>query len=427
MIQCTCGRRFTSDAAGTAVRCPACGASIVVLPGGAQVAHSLRFPVVLWLLAVLAVILLPAWMRVEGTGHLEITNQFVAVPLLSVVRAMFNPWLPVALALLLSVRAGVLNLSVWGCTALGAVVCWAVVAAGGPLPAALPAAVVAGGALGGGAAVFSRRLKAPVWLVTAVVGVGVMNLMRWPASRLAVLGPGTLDGYGDTLSRMLITVLLYAGAALGVGRIRRVREPRKSADPASLWALALCVGGAVAAGAGGVMVLAAGRFHPGGWLWGDLRVVAAVVLCGGWVWRSRRVAALPCLLLPVAMGVATMWMQTVGLWLPGLRGTWPLAGLIVLVAGTQWASHGRGQRVWRYAAGGLAGGGTVLVALGAYWPFSAASIFLAAVGSACWALGVVVGLARRRLGTAAAVAERGVAPDASGRAADAVRASGSLG
>ncbi|NLF32329.1 MAG: hypothetical protein GX591_15745 [Planctomycetes bacterium] len=408
MIQCTCGRSFIGDAHHTAIRCPACGTSIVVIAGDPEAVSSLRLPVVLWLMAALGAVLLPVWMRVEGTGCLEIRNQFVPIPLLSGVRAMFNPWLPAALALLLSVRAGAVNLSVWGCSALGAVVFLVLAAAGLPLAAALALAALAGGAVGALQASLCRTLHAPVWLVTAVVGVAVMNLARWPASQVAVLGPGSLDGFSDTLSRLILVILLYVGAVLGTGRARRAMERRGAAAPSSLGLLALGVGGALAAAGGSTMILASGRFAPGGWLWGDLRVVAAVLLCGGWMWRSRSTAALSCALLPVAMGVATMWMQTVGLWLPSLRGSWSLAWLIVLVAGTQWASRGRGHRVWRLVAGWAAAGGTVLAALGAYWPVSPVSIRLAILGTACWAMGMAAALVRRRLARAAVTAQRGV-------------------
>jgi len=387
-VLCTCGRDVWFDASATGrVVCPHCGESAE--------ATDLRFPVSLWLLVALTSILLPAWIRGE-MAYREVNGELYAAPVEPILRATLSPWLPVALALLLSVRAGGLNLSVWGCTSLGAVTCWAVLSFGWGPPPALGAAIAAGGLVGAAILTVCRRWKPPIWLIAAAAGCASMFGSRWIAGKLTPLSPDRIEQMGfAAVSMMFHLVLFLAPMAVVTIVYNRIRAADNLDRRAWRWpALTVCLGCCLSAVAGCTMVLASGRHSPHGWLISDLRVLSAVVLCGGWVWRGRGGLGLACLLLPLALLVSTMWTDTIGIWLPGIRFTWPLLLLIALVAGSQLVSRGRGRRWTRRLAALATAVGVLIVAAGAYWPVDPVAVHLAILGGLVWSAGVAVGLNR---------------------------------
>ncbi|TFG75264.1 MAG: hypothetical protein E4H23_10935, partial [Chrysiogenales bacterium] len=298
-------------------------------------ATDLRFPISLWLLVALAAVLLPAWIRDEMAYH-EIGGRMVATPMGSVLRVTLNPWLLISLGLLLSVRVRELNLSVWGCAALGAAVCWAALAAGLPASLALISVVCVGAGAGTVITVIHHRWKWPTWLIAGVVGFAALFVGRLWAYVLIPLGSDRLEMARIILSAPMPYLAVYVLSMPAVV----VAYRRMKAGNRYLLTSPIFMGCCLSAAAGGAMLVAAGQYHPSGWLISDLRVMSAVVLCGGWVWRGRGGLGLACTLLPLALLVSTMWMDTIGVWLPGIRGTLPVLMLTVMVAAAQFVTRG---------------------------------------------------------------------------------------
>jgi len=401
-VPCKCGRDVWYDATtATSVVCPHCerrvDLPVSVRRAGTDpsstVATDLRFPISLWLLVALAAVLLPAWIRGEMAYH-DTADQTVVALFGSVFRATLSPWLLIAFGLLLSVRVRELNLSVWGCAALGAVVCWALVAAGLPVPLALIPVV----GVGAGAAIvitmICRRWEWPVWLVAGTVGSAGLLASRLWASGLTPLDAHRLGAAGIIVGAPITYVVAYLLPIVIVVVVHaHLRAKARDRDTRSL-RLAIFMGCCLSTAAGAAMLLAAGRYHPSGWLVGDLRVLSAVVLCGGWIWRGRGGLGLACVLLPLALLVSTMWMETIGVWLPGIRGTLPVLMLTVMAGASQFVSRGRGRRMLRRAAGLMTAAGTVIVALGTYWPVESVALHLAMSGVAVCLAGLILGLHR---------------------------------
>ncbi|NQU76469.1 MAG: hypothetical protein HQ546_09175 [Planctomycetes bacterium] len=339
-----------------------------------------RAMVSLWLLLGLVAILLPAWLKAGVMYEVD------------VVGVLADPWLPVAVAMLLSVRAGGLNLSVWGCASLGSAVAWLMIALGhGVL--ALPAAMLVGFGAGVVQAEAFRRLRIPGVVVTAAGGLAAMALSRavvnW--AQLSPLSTEALGSFSVDAVRLILAAGLYGGTLLILTILDKPSSPWQwptmMAD-VRMYA-ALVAGGALAAGGGAIILINQSAYVSQAWLVTDLRVPTAVLLCGAWVWRGRGGTLIAGVLLPAAMLVTTIWLEMV----PTIvfsRYQGPVATLGAMVLGLQFLVRRR-RWGWR-AACGLGWAGVAVTAAGVNWPISFTEVILVRAGFGIWIVGMVVGL-----------------------------------
>lgn len=269
-----------------------------------------------------------------GVTVIEYARDFVA--------GMIIPWMLPAMGLVLVLRQGSIDLSVWMAFALAA-------AAGARMmeadwhPVVILAAVVgAGVALGLIHALAVVRLRLPGWgatLITATIGVslaaaltggeviavGMDRLARWPGANRTELITGSF-----------FIVALLAVAPLSL-RSHWAHRPR----PRGSLAAALVGSGVLSCLGGLCWLLKSGRTCMPGHIVGDLRVLAAAVLAGAVCLRGRGHSLLSCALVPPAMLVASVW------WLfvcP--TPTWPVEVNLLALAAMVWAAHW----AWRQAA-----------------------------------------------------------------------------
>ena len=322
-----------------------------------------------------------AWMAAGATYRADVLG------------ALAGPHLLVAMGLLLSVRAGALNLSVWACASLGSVLAWTVAAAGRP-QLAVPVAMAGGAVAGLVQSVLVRRLRLPSAAVTAVVGLALMALVRYAAEKasLARLAPEDLGAFSMGEVRLLLAGALYATTMAAL--VLTERSTDKGELPTGKLAMTgLTAGAALSAGGGAIILLGRSEYVSQAYLLGDLRVAAAVALCGGWVWRGRGGALLAGMLLPPAMLAATIWRELLTVSVQA-RIEPALAGLVVMVVGLQLVIRGSRWTRWRSAGIALAWLGVAVTAMGAYWRITDKGALLAWVGGGLWVSGVATGGAR---------------------------------
>ncbi len=381
-VKCACGQKFTYDPdADSPVTCPVCRR---LWSRGADAGGSVPPGVFvsLWLLLGLVAVLVPAW---AGTG-----NSYRA----DLIGSMASAWLPVALALLLSIRAGGLNLSVWGMAAMGAATAWWAIAAGVPVPVAAVLALAAGAAAGWIQAEVVRRFGVSSLLVSLVGGIALLTLSRWA---VAVVSPEpltseALGGFNSLDVRLLISALLFSVPMLALLLVDRSDKWREQAAgaPQRVMAAALIGGGALSAGGGVLLLLGQGQYQCTAYLLGDLRVLAAVALCGAWVWQLRGGTLLAGVLLPPALLVLTIWRER--LWLgPGAVSELSWVILLIMTLGVQGVARRGGRHGIRRLAGWLAWAGVMIIAAGAFWLHPSAADALPYVGAAVWLAGVLAG------------------------------------
>ena len=249
---------------------------------------------------------------------------------------------PAALAMLLAMRCGVLDLSVWMSWSAGSVV------AAGILHAALPgegeiqaghwpwvafaAAVMAGAAIGALNVVLVRIPKLPAVLATALTAFLVCGLMNGVTTNREIpihprvfdawhletdATPETDDGQPPTpviayaplgVTRMLAVALIVSVVLL----VMLIRYGRTLAKPLPVpsprvRATALVAGGAMAALGGALWLLENGTAAVPRLPVHDLRIPTAAVLAGGLVLAGKGRSILAVLYLPAAMLVTMLW------------------------------------------------------------------------------------------------------------------------
>ena len=338
----------------------------------------------LWLLLALALVLLPASQWGGATYHAD------------VVGGLAGPWLLVAMAMLLSVRAGGLNLSVWGCASLGSAVAWLAISRGAPAWLALVLAVFSGAAAGLIQGAIVWRFRVPSALTTGLGGLAIMEISRHlVAGPLERLGAGALGGFARAEAKLLLVAGLYGLTMLvlvaghGKGPARR----RWNLSSGAQMFAALIAGGALAAGGGAVVLASHSAYVSSAFILGDLRAPVAVALCGGWVWRERGGALLAGMVLPVAMMVATIWLEWVRP-LGFLTGQLSMAALLAMVLAMQAVSGGGRWGWWRRSAIALAWLGVLITAVSAVWPIGRFGKQVGWFGGCLWAAGLILALAR---------------------------------
>jgi len=248
---------------------------------------------------------------------------------------------PAALAMLLAMRCGVLDVSVWMSWSAGSVV------AAGILRAALPAAgeihagvwpwlafaaaVSAGAAIGAVNAILARSPRLPALVATALTALLVWGLLHGLVSdREIPVHPRTFDAWhleadvtaedGDdaispmrtyaplAVTRMLVVALIVSGVLLTMMvHHSRTRHHPITTPPPRVRSLALVTGGAISALGGALWLLENNTAAVPRLPVHDLRIPVAAVLAGGLVLAGGGRSLLTALYLPVGMLVATLW------------------------------------------------------------------------------------------------------------------------
>ena len=222
-----------------------------------------------------------------------------------------------ALGLLLTVRAGSVDLSVWSLGWVCSLVTVVALRAQWPASSAAAAAIGAGLAVGALQAVAAGLLRAPGVLVSAVVAValtaaapllaggGDVRSIEAPVDSFVLDSAQPID---LRAARSLVVAVAYVGVMLTlVGASFKNLAPRMSRRLRV--ALAFCASGALAGVAGFAWVVDMGRGVVPTRPIGDLRVVAAVVLAGALVLHGPGRTMLAGVMLPASLVAATIWGQ----------------------------------------------------------------------------------------------------------------------
>ncbi len=393
IYQCTCGYSFSANAASV---CPDCKRpmerSVPYDEGAYPTSEAMLGPspangaAALFLPLGLTAVLVPAWILTGITYQADLLG------------AIASPWMLVAMALMLGVRAGCFNLSVWGAFSAGSATTWLLIAKGTSVPLAVAIAALAGGTVGFAQGLIVRRSRATGVVVTLIVGMLLMSASRWivKAAALERLPTEALGAYSGLDIRLLLAGSVYILSMLILLVVDGRNAVRGHRTRATITILpALTAGGALAAIGGATLLLGHSAYTPKTVLVSDFSVVAAVVLCGAWVWRARGGTLLAGMLLPVGLLVATIWKALI--W-GTLRGGDQLAMPILTVMAFAVTSLARRPRVRPARLIGLylTGLGTLITAAGAYWYLNMKSPLPTAtriLGTAVWLAGFILAVA----------------------------------
>ena len=262
-----------------------------------------------------------------------------------VIGQLVGCFMPAALAMLLAMRCGVLDVSVWMSWSAGSVLAAAIlraalpgegeVHAGGWPWLAFAAAAGCGAAIGGVNALLSRIPRLPAVVATAVTALLVWGLLHAVTTEREIpVHPRTFDAWhletdvpveteddgnesADVMTacaplavtRMLAVALMLSAVLLAM-LLRVGRSANASLDPTPppwVRAVALVAGGTVAALGGALWLLEHNTAAVPRLPVHDLRIPVAVVLAGGLVLAGKGRSLLTVLYLPLAMLVTTLW------------------------------------------------------------------------------------------------------------------------
>ena len=311
--------------------------------------RGLRDAMALAPVALLTLMLLPAW----STPDVYVTD---------VAAQIASPHLLTALAMLLALRVGVIDLSVWVVTAAGSLLAAAMMTAGIHPAVGFAAAALAGAAAGAINALCVCKLRLPGPVATLLVALAVMGVcwLACPAARVDI--PDTaFDGWllntaaateaeGDgaavtnvalplILSRTILVAAVYAIAMFGL-------LPWRGGVGGSRWGRpgALIAAGLLAGLAGGIRTMDLDAALLSARPIGDLRVAAAALLAGGLLLAGPGRTLITAAILPVALLATTMWRQQV--W---TLGVWGIEWQVVLLIGLTGLAHTACQAtaLWR--------------------------------------------------------------------------------
>ncbi len=358
------------------------------------------------LLIALGAVLLPRW-DLEAASYLTtVTGQMASI------------YLPMALAMLLAMRMGAIDLSVWASAALGGAVTAQLLNDQTPLAPALLTGAGFGAAIGLLNAILVAGLRLPSLLVTPVIGAALLwGLRTWTGAEGLSLWPGTAAALAEKVkgSPLVSRMALVAGAYLAmlgglvVGRIReQYREFLPSEPPPTCPRLrlagALTVGGALAAWGGGCWLTEAPATPIPSWPIGDYRPLAACMLAGALLLAGKGRTVLAVIYLPASLLLATAWRQLT--WDLARQGVaWQLAVLIGQAAVFQLAVRraDRPVKVLNRIAAGLAFAGVVVLASGGWlgpgleWYAHLAGAAISVLAGAMTAVGLLRQRRRRKL------------------------------
>ncbi len=324
-------------------------------------------------LVLLAVVLLPGWWGREYA-----------------LRLVLSPSMLMAVAFLLALRAGAVDLSVWIVADLSAVVAGLLLLRGASPVTALAAGVAAGTAVGSINGLIVAWLRVPTPAVTLAAATGLMFALRAGVDG-GLLSLGRAGEFGPLPpyeTSMLLAGAVYLFALVGavvlyIGRTIRLK---------GRWPLvsALAVSGLIAAAAGACRLIDRSEAAVSTLPIGDFRVPAAAVLAGGAMLAGSRRCAMSMVCLPPAMILVLAWVSETSSW--WYRGyAMHVAGLLALAVGVQvvlkaWLDGSRASdRFWAAAATGA----LLLLALTARFETPGVRTILTAAGGSAFAISVI--------------------------------------
>ena len=347
----------------------------------------------------LSCVLLPAWASSGGFGTVktDADQKPIGMAYLSdAMKTSLSPWLLPALGLLWVIGAGGMDLSVWAVFALAAAVAGSLAAAGRSPIMVLAAVAGVGLAVGLTHAAMAFWLRLPSVVVTlfgAIVIVSITaGLMGGEPMALELKGEMTWGGIErpGTLTAGFFVIAIVTGLLAGEGR-----RGGHSEGPGAV-ATALGCSGLLSALGGLCWLVRSGWTPAPGHLFGDFRVVAAVVLAGGVAMRKSGRLLAGLLLLPGLL-LATAWRQCIA-----MPSVWPVEWnpllLAAMVLGTHWAwiRSGRSWRPGDQVPKVVSVIGLLLTAGSAWSPGGTAGAILLWTGLAVWGLAMLAGLVRWR-------------------------------
>jgi ribose/xylose/arabinose/galactoside ABC-type transport system permease subunit len=365
----------------------------------------------------LTVLMLATWSDIGGRSVSEAIRASVQV--------MASAWLLLGLGLLLAVRCGTVDLSIWAVMWLAAVTAGRLVELDWSVNHAVAAAVACGlcaglavglagmwhgvaGAVGslavGAIAVWlSQWITGGETIEAEVLSEQIKQWLGWVESEGRRSGalPARLE---IPALRMLMVAMVYSAVMLGLLLLNIVRRGFDRDHPAGSlsgpWQrrgvrlLGHVLAGGLAGLAGVGWLLEHGRVEAPHRIVGDLRVPLAVGLCGGWLLKGKGRTLLAGALLPAALLCVTRWRQQV----------WPLpvAGyelqllvlgamlVVILLALATLAWPGGGRRIGVWLALALASAGPVLPALAGQFDAEPTRRWLHRIAVAMSVLGLAV-------------------------------------
>lgn len=306
--------------------------------------------VVLATLAALALVL-PLWPQLQERAFNDVLGQAMSVYLLP------------ALGMLLAVRCGAIDLSVWANMALGGAVSAAIIRLAGPVngPHVAGWAMLAGSVAGlivgivNGLAV--KRLRLPSPLATIVTAAILTGAMAWlvggsltiPDSTFAhwhivqsfspeqvgqdsqtVTGPVRIVAT-LTVTRMLIVAGAFSVVLVVMLSLAADARRRAARDEPPPIVLTMALSGLLSALGGALWLIDQPSTPVPDQLVGTMRIPAAVVLAGGLLLAGSGRTNLTMLCLPVALAIVSAWRWS---W-PGMQAYEPqvlvLIGVVLLM------------------------------------------------------------------------------------------------
>ncbi|MCE5277025.1 MAG: hypothetical protein ABFD92_14915 [Planctomycetaceae bacterium] len=225
-----------------------------------------------------------------------------------------SPYLPPAMAMLLAMRRGAIDMSVWAVAAVGGLVAAAALNAGWAAWAVIATGAAAGTAIGGFNGLMSVLLRRPVPAITLLVGLLIVLAAWWLGQgRELAVQTSAMDGIhsagfdSDGLRRVLVSGCFLAVLALLLNGMLPLDKA-----VAGRWSLlaVLAISGTLAACGGVAWVLSHGQAPLPTRVVGDLRVPVAAVLAGGLFLSGTGRSVVAVALLPAALALTTAWRQS---------------------------------------------------------------------------------------------------------------------
>jgi ribose/xylose/arabinose/galactoside ABC-type transport system permease subunit len=309
-------------------------------------------------------------------------------------------WLPMAIAMSLTLRMGAIDLSIWAVAGVGGLAAAAVAGQGASPEVAAGAAGLIGVAIGlvhAGAVV---KLRIPSPLATIASALLLLFVCAWlfEAQRIEMDAALLVQWRAESempamvmrLQMVVVTFLLLIVPMFALGRMRRSDAHER---PRIHLAVALVLSGAMSAVAGAIWLTDSGYAPvPRRLIGEDLVIPAAAVLAGAAFFSGRQRTMLVLLCLPVAAWASQQWRLHVAhvTWGPYALHVLLLIVMVVLthVAYRAWLL-GRAPCMLRLSAALQSGGIIALAASSALAPGGArTAVQMASLG--CWASGAIL-------------------------------------